>query len=326
MAAAPPKAGDDPLKAFEALALKDDVRQAVAQWRHRLAHESRVSPHTLDAYLRDLRQLLAFLVAHESTTLSLAHLAKLDVRALRSFMAARRSDGVEGRSLLRSLSGLRHFFAFLGAQGHATSEALSLLSPPAAKKTLPRPVAADNVLRLIELALTTPKQPWIGQRDAGLLTLLYGTGLRISEALSLRAQDWPVRPDQGLRVTGKGGKMRDVPLLPLTHDAIGAYMQAAPFSFAANEMIFRGARGGPFSARQAQMMLAGLRRQLDLPKSVTPHALRHSFATHLLAAGGDLRTIQELLGHAQLSSTQIYTEVDIKALMETYEKAHPRAK
>ena len=314
------------LKAFEALALKDDLRQALAQWQHRLAHEERVSSHTQSAYLRDVRQLLAFLAAHEGTMVSLTHLAKLDVLDLRSFMAARRSDGIEGRSLLRSLSGVRHFFSFLESEGHKISEALSLISPPPAKKTLPRPVAADDVLRLIELALTTPKQAWIGRRDAGLLTLLYGAGLRISEALSLQVQDWPHRPEQGLRVTGKGGKMRDVPLLAMTHEAIGAYMQAAPFGFAADEMIFRGARGGPLSARQAQMMLAGLRRQLNLPKSVTPHALRHSFATHLLAAGGDLRTIQELLGHAQLSSTQIYTQVDVNALMAVYEKAHPRAK
>ena len=319
-------AAADPLKAFEALALTGDLHKAIANWHRRLAHEERVSPHTLAAYMLDLRQMLSFLAEHEATTVSLDHLAELDVRDMRSFMAARRSKGVEGRSLLRSLSGVRHFFAFLEAQGHAKSEALNLLSPPPAKKTLPRPVAADDVLRLINLALTTPKQAWIGQRDAGLLTLLYGAGLRISEALSLRARDWPEQPEQGLRVNGKGNRMRDVPLLAMTHDAITAYMQAAPFDFSDDEMIFRGTRGGPLSPRQAQMMLAGLRRQLDLPKSVTPHALRHSFATHLLAAGGDLRTIQELLGHAQLSSTQIYTEVDANALMAVYEKAHPRAK
>lgn len=319
-------AAPDPLKAFDGLALAADLRMALADWHKRLAHEERVSPHTLSAYLRDVRQFLDFLAGHEATTLNLAHLAKLDVLDLRSFMTVRRNTGTETRSLLRSLSGLRHFFAFLDSQGHPNTKALSLLSPPKSSKSVPRPVGVDDVLRLIDLALTTPKQSWLGLRDAALLTLLYGTGLRISEALSLRGQDWPDTPDKGLRVTGKGGKMRDVPLLPLTHDAIGAYMQAAPFNFAADEMIFRGARGGPLSARQAQMMLAGLRRQLNLPKSVTPHALRHSFATHLLAGGGDLRTIQDLLGHAQLSSTQIYTEIDANALMETYEKAHPRAK
>ena len=324
--AARAKASDDPREAFDGPALADDLRMALANWHKRLAHEERVSPHTLTAYVRDVRQFLDFLAGHEATKLNLTHLATLDVHDLRSFMAARRSDGVEGRSLLRSLSGLRHFFAFLASEGHETSEALSLLSSPPAKKTLPRPVGADDVLRLIDLALTTPKQSWLGLRDAALLTLLYGTGLRISEALSLRGQDWPDTPDKGLRVTGKGGKMRDVPLLAMTHQAIAAYMRAAPFDFGPDEMIFRGARGGPLSARQAQMMLAGLRRQLNLPKSVTPHALRHSFATHLLAGGGDLRTIQELLGHAQLSSTQIYTEIDANALMETYEKAHPRAK
>lgn len=319
-------AAADALKTFEGLALAGDLHTALAAWHRLLTYEERVSPHTLAAYMRDVRQLLAFLTAHENTTLSLAHLAKLDVRDLRSFMAARRGEGVEGRSLLRSLSGLRHFFTFLEKRGHTTSEALSLLSPPPAKKTLPRPVAADDVVRLIALALATPKQAWVGQRDAALLTLLYGAGLRISEALSLSVHDWPTRAEQGLRVTGKGGKIREVPLLPLTHDAVTGYMQAAPFGFAPEEMIFRGTRGGTLSARQAQMMLAGLRRQLNLPKSVTPHALRHSFATHLLAGGGDLRTIQDLLGHAQLSSTQIYTNVDSNALMAVYEKAHPRAK
>jgi integrase/recombinase XerC len=314
------------LKAFDALALADDMRAALGAWYHLLAHEARVSPHTLSAYLRDVRQFLGFMATHKGGTLRLMDLASLDVSDMRAFMAARRNAGVDSRSLLRSLSGLRHFFAFLQTRGHSVSEALSLLSPPPAKKTLPRPVAADDVLRLIELALTTAKQIWIGQRDAALLTLLYGTGLRISEALSLRAQDWPATPEQGLRITGKGGKMRDVPLLAMTHEAMNAYMHAAPFTFTADAMIFRGARGGPLSPRQAQMMLAALRRQLNLPKSVTPHALRHSFATHLLAGGGDLRTIQELLGHAQLSSTQIYTEVDANALLETYEKAHPRAK
>lgn len=319
-------AAADPLKAFDALALASDLREALTHWHQRLAYEERVSQHTFSAYSRDVRQVLAFLVAHEAGTVSLAHMAALDVRDLRSFMTTRRNAGTDNRSLLRSLSALRHFFAFLETQGHKTSEALSLLSPPPAKKTLPRPVAADDVLRLIDLALTTPKHAWVGQRDAALLTLLYGAGLRISEALSLRVHDWPAQADTGLRITGKGGKMRDVPLLAMTHDAVNAYMQAAPFSFGDDDMIFRGARGGALSPRQAQMMLANLRQQLNFPKSVTPHALRHSFATHLLAAGGDLRTIQDLLGHAQLSSTQIYTEIDVNALMEAYEKAHPRAK
>lgn len=319
-------AAADPLSAFDALPLADNMRAALRDWHTALAHEARASRHTIAAYLRDVRQFLAFLAAHQGSSLAVADMQHLKPRDLRAFMAARRGDGTQARSLLRSLSGLRHFFAFLEARGHKVSEALSLLNRPAAKKSLPRPVAADNVLRLIELALATPKTVWVGQRDAALLTLLYGTGLRISEALSLRMQDWPATPETGLRVTGKGGKMRDVPLLAMAHEAVTAYMHAAPFAFAAGEMIFRGARGGPLSARQAQMMLAALRRQLNLPKSVTPHALRHSFATHLLANGGDLRTIQELLGHARLSSTQIYTDIDANALMDVYEKAHPRAK
>lgn len=316
----------DPLAAFAALPLAVNVQTVLADWHRRLAHEERVSPHTLAAYLRDVRQFLAFLASYDTAPPDLQRLGQLTPRDMRSFMAARRQDGVEGRSLRRTLSGLRHFFAFLEAAGHAPSEVLSLINPPPAQKTLPRPVGSDDVVRLIELALTTPKQNWLGLRDAALLTLLYGTGLRISEALSLTRRDWPQNAAQGLRVTGKGGKMRDVPLLPMAHEAVGAYLKAAPFAFADTDRLFRGQRGGALSARQAQAMLANLRRQLNLPKSVTPHALRHSFATHLLAGGGDLRTIQELLGHAQLSSTQIYTEIDATALMDVYEKAHPRAK
>ena len=181
---------------------------------------------------------------------------------------------------------------------------------------------SDTVLRLIELALTTGKPSWVGHRDAALLTLLYGTGLRISEALSLTKSGF--ENTDMLRVTGKGGKQRDVPLLPLVRQALADYLDRQPFGLRNDEAVFKGVRGGPYSARQAQSRLAELRRQLGLPESVTPHALRHSFASHLLAAGGDLRTIQELLGHAQLSSTQIYTAIDEAALMNVYDKAHPR--
>lgn len=316
----------DPMAAFKALPLAADLQAILGAWYTRLAHEERVSPHTLSSYARDVRQFLDFLVRYDANPPGLSRLATLRTRDMRAFMAARRQDGVEGRSLLRALSGLRHFFAFLESAGHKPSNALSLITAPPAKKTLPRPVASDDVLRLIALALETPTQKWIGLRDAALLTMLYGTGLRISEALNLAYHAWPEKADNGLRITGKGGKMRDVPLLVIAHQAVTAYMAAAPFAFAQNDTLFRGMRGGPLSARQAQSMLAGLRRQLNLPKSVTPHALRHSFATHLLAGGGDLRTIQELLGHAQLSSTQIYTEIDASALMDVYGKAHPRAK
>ena len=295
----------------------------LAQWQTALRDQKRVSPHTVGAYRRDVRQFLEFLSDHKGRPAGLEDLTALHVRELRAFLAARRQDGAGSRSLNRSLSGLRNFIAHLAAQGHTVSEALTLINPPRTPKSLPRPVGQDDALRLIGLALETPKQSWVGQRDAALLSLLYGAGLRIAEALALRAGDVPAAGGM-LSVTGKGGKMRQVPLLPLIHTALADYQEAAPFGFAAADPLFRGVRGGALSARQVQMTVAGLRRQLGLPDSVTPHALRHSFATHLLAGGGDLRSIQELLGHAQLSSTQIYTEIDQQALMAVYDKAHPR--
>ena len=318
--------GERPLAAFEPMPLAADVRACLQDWLAKLTHEEARSPHTISAYARDMRQFLRFLADHRGEELALNGLLDVPLQEVRAFMAARRAAGIEGRSLLRSLSGLRHFFGFLKQEGHEVSDVLSLLNTPPAKKTLPRPVNLDDVLGLIELALTTPRTPWVGLRDSALLTLLYGAGLRISEALALTRRDWPEAAAQGLRVTGKGGKMRDVPLLAMTHRAINDYLDAAPFDFEQDMPLFRGTRGGGYSARQAQAMLAGYRRQLNLPKSVTPHALRHSFATHLLAGGGDLRTIQELLGHAKLSSTQIYTEIDAQNLMDVYDKAHPRAK
>ena len=302
-----------------------DLRQLVVAWLAMLGDEKRLSRHSLEAYQRDITQFLAFLAQHIDSPIDAAHFADMHVRDIRSFMAARRAAGVEGRSLNRSLSALRNFCRFLERRGYPVSPAWAQLNPPKNKKTLPRPVAVDDALRLIEAALHSAKQPWLGLRDAALLSLLYGTGLRISEALALRPMDIPADAAHGLRVRGKGDKMRDVPLLALVHRALADYAAAAPFDLARDAALFRGQRGGPLSARQAQLMLAGLRRQLALPDSVTPHALRHSFATHLLAAGGDLRTIQELLGHAQLSSTQIYTEIDSRHLMDVYEAAHPRA-
>ncbi len=310
---------------FDALPLDQDLRTALGQWMSVLRDQQRVSPHTFAAYQRDAQQFLSFMATHLGGTVELRVFTDIKLRDLRAFMAARRADGVESRSLLRNLSGVRSFVAHLAAQDMTISDAFSLINPPRAEKSLPRPVAADDALRLIQLALVTPAKGWIGKRDAALLTLLYGTGLRISEALSLTRGDIPSDPNGGLRVTGKGNKMRDLPLLPMAHHALIDYLTDAPFSFRHDDALFRGVRGGAFSPRQAQMMVAHLRRALNLPDTVTPHALRHSFATHLLAAGGDLRTIQELLGHAQLSSTQIYTEIDSNAIMSAYEAAHPRA-
>ena len=319
-------ADKDRLADFAAVPLAGDLRLALADWLDTMARENRLSRHTISAYRRDSRHFLAFLADYESDRVTLSLLVDLQAHHLRSFMAARRRSGIESRSLLRSLSSLRHFFSHLHRQGHDISNALSVITPPPSKAALPRPVASDDALRLIALALDAASEKWVGLRDGALLALLYGTGVRISEALNVTCEDWPSSPDLGLRVTGKGGKMREVPLLPMIDDAVRRYQKAAPFSFPPASPIFRGVRGGALGARQAQAMVAGLRRQLGLADSVTPHALRHSFATHLLAAKGDLRTIQELLGHAKLSSTQIYTEIDANALMDVYDKAHPRAK
>ncbi len=299
-----------------------DLAALLERWHSQLRDQQRFSPHTIAAYRRDVGQLIDFLATHFARAVKVDDFTDLSLTDLRAFMAARRSAGTAGRSLNRSLSALRHFAGFLTDNGLKASTAFSTVNPPRGKAGLPRPVASQDVLRLIELALTSASANWMGKRDAAFLTLIYGTGLRISEALSV--SDAHLAKGDMLRITGKGGKQRDVPLLPLVRHALEDYRAAMPFAPRDEEPLFRGARGGVWSARQAQAMLAGLRRQLGLADSVTPHALRHSFASHLLAGGGDLRTIQELLGHAQLSSTQIYTAVDENALLSVYDKAHPR--
>ncbi len=301
-----------------------DLRQQQTAWVARMTDERRLSPNSVSSYQRDMRQFLVFLNGHFERPITLSDFATLTLQDLRAFLASRRIDGAESRSLLRAMSGLRNFTQFLDLKNIAVSQAFQTVNMPKRKATLPRPVDAETVLQLLQLALETPKQSWVGQRDGALLTLLYGGGLRISEALALNLGDLPSDPAQGLRVLGKGNKMRDIPLLPMVHEALLAAVASAPFAAQHGDPIFRGARGGRFSPRQAQRMVAQHRRTLNLPDSVTPHALRHSFATHLLSAGGDLRTIQELLGHVQLSSTQIYTQVDSASLIAIYEKAHKR--
>jgi integrase/recombinase XerC len=247
----------------------------------------------------------------------------LHIRDVRAFLAARRAHGVSARSLNRALSALRRFAAFLKECGLPISNVFDTMQGQKTAASLPRAVAAQDVLLLIGHALDNPKTPWLGLRDGALLTLLYGTGLRISEALSISRRDVKAAHDM-LRVTGKGDKQRDVPLLPLVAQALDDYLAAQPFGLRREDKIFRGQRGGVMTPRQAQALLSRLRRAAGLDESVTPHALRHSFASHLLAGGGDLRTIQELLGHASLSSTQIYTQIDETALLAVYDRAHKR--
>lgn len=305
--------------------MADRPEQWLAAFSRWLIAERSLSPKTEENYQRDLGRFFTFLSGHLDGPVSRRTFARLKVRDFRSFLAwRRRVDGVSPRTLARNLSSLRTFFGWLEREHQIAVPALALVEGPKLSPSLPRAVSVDAAERLIEDAGSTESNqpPWIAARNAALVTLLYSTGLRISEALSLTGQDFPVR--DVLRVVGKGGKERLVPVLPVAQTAIAEYVKLCPHGRAADTALFRALRGKPMSAREAQKVVAHLRTRLGLPDGVTPHALRHSFATHLLAGGGDLRTIQELLGHASLSSTQIYAAVDEQHLMDVVAKAHPR--
>lgn len=259
---------------------------------------------------------------HLGATLTLDLYYGLHVRDLRAFLAARRQTA-GNRSLARSLSGLRALDRYIRRHTNRGCDGLNALIAPKQAHHLPRPVTVDHIRNMVALCLK--KSDWTGSRDAALIMLLYGCGLRISEALALTNRDI-AQGQQSLRVTGKGGKMRDVPMLAAVYAMLAQYGAACPYDQQADTAFFRGHRGGALGARWVQKRVEALRHELGLPASLTPHALRHSFATHLLSGGGDLRTIQELLGHASLSSTQIYTQVDTTHLQEVYKKAHPRAR
>jgi integrase/recombinase XerC len=299
----------------------------MTRWLAHLSHERRLSPKTLEAYARDLRQCLDFLCVHWGTQVTLARFAAMDASDIRAFMAMRRADDIAGRSLMRALAGLRSFGRFLEREGRGTVGALSAIRAPKVGKSLPKPigiVAAKRLTDADERAGET-REAWILARDAAVMALLYGSGLRISEALGLKRHDVPL-PGRGdtLIVTGKGNKTRMVPVLQTVLGLIQDYVAMCPHHLAPDGPIFVGARGGPLSPRIIQLTMERMRGALGLPDSATPHALRHSFATHLLSRGGDLRAIQELLGHASLSTTQIYTGIDTERLLEVYRQAHPR--
>jgi integrase/recombinase XerC len=302
-----------------------DVAAEIGHWLGYLGTEKRMSPKTLEAYARDARQFLDFLADHLGGAPSLKQLQKITPQDVRAFMAARRSGGVSGRSLMRGLAGARSFGGFLERNGKGKVGALAAVRAPKIARTLPKPLAASAARRLTETATRAGEahEPWVIARDAAVLGLLYGTGLRISEALSLRCADLRAGPD-AITVTGKGNKARMVPLLPQVGKLIADYVALCP-NLPSEGPLFIGTRGGPLSPRVVQLAMARLRGALGLPDTATPHALRHSFATHLLARGGDLRSIQELLGHASLSTTQIYTAVDAERLLDVYVSTHPRA-
>ena len=305
-----------------------EVMAEVQRWLVHLGAERRMSPKTVEAYERDVRQFLGFLTEHTGEQPTLKSLAAIEPRDVRAFMASRRSGGIGSRSLMRSLAGARSFARFLERNGKGKVGALSAVRAPKIPKTLPKPLTAASAKRLVDTDLRAgeEREPWVLARDAAVLALLYGSGLRISEALGLTREAVPA-PGKGdvITVRGKGNKARMVPVLPQVLQAIADYAALCPYDLPDQGLIFVGARGGPLSPRILQLTMARLRGALGLPETATPHALRHSFATHLLARGGDLRAIQELLGHASLSTTQIYTAVDSEQLLQVYRSAHPRA-
>ena len=287
-------------------------------WRAHLADGRRRSPHTVRAYAAAAARLLDRTGAADWQAV-----ANLGASGLRTQLAARRAEGLGNASAARELSALKAFIGFAQSQASAEGSAPPRLRGPRLKKGLPRPVTPDDALGLAEEVAGDAKEVWIGARDRAVLLLLYGAGLRIAEALSLSGADHPL--GERLTVTGKGGKQRVVPILAVVREAVEAYAKACPYPLLPDQPLFRGAKGGALSQGMVQKAVARARLALGLPASATPHALRHSFATHLLGAGADLRSLQELLGHASLGSTQIYTKVDAAVLLDTYRSAHPRA-
>jgi integrase/recombinase XerC len=307
----------------------DAALAAAAQdWLAHLSGERRVSAHTLAAYRRDLSQFLRFLSVHFGETPSLTLIEKIIPADLRGFLAARRKAGAGSRSLLRQLSGLRSFARHIERNGVSKLAVFSSLRSPKLGRRLPKALTASAARALVDAQSRAgdSRPAWILARDAAVLGLLYGAGLRISEALSLKRQDAPVGDIDHLMILGKGGKSRGVPVIAPVRQAIAAYLDVCPYVLRSDGSLFVGAKGGPLSARVIQLAVERLRGALALPETATPHALRHSFATHLLGRGGDLRSIQELLGHASLSTTQIYTAIDSARLIEAYRGAHPRAR
>lgn len=287
-------------------------------WNSHLRDARRRSPHTVRAYGSAAQRLL---VARDFS--SWEEVAAIEAHDLRAHLASRRAEGLGNASAARELSALKAFIAFARAESGDPEPAAPRLRGPRLKKGLPRPVTPDDAVNIADLIEGTASEDWIGARDRAVLLLMYGSGLRIAEALSLLGRDAPL--SETLQVTGKGGKQRLVPILPITREAVDTYVKDCPFPLPDDKALFRGAKSGPLSAGMVQKAVARARRALGLPDTATPHAMRHSFATHLLSAGADLRSLQELLGHASLGSTQIYTKVDAASLLETYRGAHPRA-
>ncbi len=303
--------------------IQPGLNDALERWLAELASVAGRSEKTVAAYRQDVCGFLEFLQGYEGGALGANAIARLDTRTMRAWMAHERGRGLSARSLARALSAVKGFVTWMAERDGFDPTNVLMRRAPRFKARLPRPLEEDSARTLLEAVRQHAGTPWVALRDQSVVLLLYGCGLRISEALGLQARNLPL--GETLRVRGKGRKERLVPVVPVTRQAMDAYIDACPFEIGGNEPVFRGVRGGALNPRQVQKLLAAVRSELGLPASATPHAMRHSFATHLLNAGGDLRTIQDLLGHASLSTTQAYTAVDASRLMEVYESAHPRA-
>lgn len=311
------------------LIAKPDLAEAVERWCAYLTSERDLAAKTVEAYNRDVSSFLGFLAGHLGGPAGLRDLEQLGARDFRSFLAARRKDGLTSRSLARTLSAIRMLFRFLDRKGILKNDAVLAVRSPKVPHGVPKPLSVQKAVALSAdpaAGASADAPEWVIARDAAVLTLLYGSGLRISEALSLNRAQAPVPGRDVLRITGKGNKERAVPVLPVAQEAIARYLSLCPFAFGQNGPLFVGVKGKRLSPRIIQLVMQRLRGALGLPESATPHALRHSFATHLLGHGADLREIQELLGHASLSTTQVYTEVDTAWLMKVYDESHPRAR
>lgn len=317
----PPTPDPIPLARFAAA---PDLRAAIGLWSAWLSAERRASPHTVAAYGRDLAGFLDFLTEHQGERPDLAMLARLTPADFRAYLARRARDGIERTSIARGLSVIRGFVKFLDRRSLAANSTLTALRAPKLPQSVPKPLTIADAIEAVEAVGEMNASEWQGRRDTAVLALLYGCGLRISEALGLTRGTAPL--GDVLTITGKGQKQRMVPVLPAVRAAVDDYLAACPWRPAPNGPLFVGARGGPLNPRLIQGKMTALRGFLGLPDTATPHALRHSFATHLLGGGGDLRAIQELLGHASLSTTQRYTGVDTERLLAVYESAHPRAR
>jgi integrase/recombinase XerC len=298
------------------------VRALAARWGNYLAHDRRRSPHTVRAYVATAHRLIEFLGRHRGEKIGRFALLNLHASDLRAFLADRRAEGLGASSAAREMSAVRAFLTF-AAEAQGNKVQLPRTRAPKRPRTLPRPASPADAMALAQDAGAAAPNDWVGARDLAILLLLYGGGLRVAEAMGLTARSLPL--GQAIRVTGKRGKTRIVPLVPAVREAINAYVALCPYSLSGETPLFVGVKGGPLNPDLVRRAVRGARARLGLPDSLTPHALRHSFATHLLARGADLRSLQELLGHASLSSTQIYTDVDAARLLDVYRHAHPRA-